>query len=179
MVQRPSDTVPGTRAGDARAAVVSGLSCFDNELIVEYQIPPEATLISDEWKAFMAIGKSFAQHESVHHSSGEYVRGSAHINSTEGFSSRVQRTIAGVFHHISPKHADLYFNEIGFRWSQRIATGTSTRKNRKGREITRTLWSRVSPAMQLPNVFRNMVGRQMRRSLDGGLIIKSEIAVFG
>jgi hypothetical protein len=26
----------------------------------------------------------------------------------EGFNSRVRRTIAGVFHHISPQHADLY-----------------------------------------------------------------------
>ena len=179
MVQRPEDTVPGTPAGDARAAVVSSLSYRDTESVVEHQIPVKATLVSDEWTAFMAIGESFARHESVNHSSGEYVRGSAHINSTEGFSSRVQRTIAGVFHHISPKHADLYFNEIGFRWSQRIATGTSTRKNRKGREVTRTLWSHVSPALQLPNVFRTIVGRQMRRSSDGGIIIKSEVAVFG
>ncbi|WP_420376948.1 transposase [Sinorhizobium meliloti] len=30
--------------------------------------------------------------------------------------SRVRRTIAGIFHRISPQHADLYFHEIGFRW---------------------------------------------------------------
>ncbi len=179
MVQRPQDTVPGTPAGEARAAVVSSLSCNDVELIAEHQIPPETTLVSDEWKAFMTFGESFARHESVNHSSGEYVCGSVHINSTEGFGSRVQRTITGVFHHISLKHADLYFNEIGFRWSQRVVTGTSTRKNHKGRKITRTLWSRVSPALQLPNVFRTSVGRQMRRTPDGGIIIKSEIALFG
>jgi len=45
-----------------------------------------------------------------------------------GFNSRVRRTIAGVFHHISPQHADLYFHEIGFRWSQRIVTGQAVRK---------------------------------------------------
>jgi hypothetical protein len=43
------------------------------------------------------------------------------------FNSRVRRTIAGVFHHISPQHADLYFHEIGFRWSQRIVTGQAVR----------------------------------------------------
>ena len=168
----PEDTVPGTPAGDARAAVVSNLSYRDTERVVEHQSPAKAILVSDEWTAFMAIGESFARHEIVNHSSEEYARGSAHINSTEGFSSRVQRTIAGVFHHISSKHADLYFDEIGFRWSQRIATGTSTRKNRKGREVTRTLWSRVSPALQLPNVFRTILGRQMRRSSDGGPCIR-------
>jgi hypothetical protein len=62
-------------------------------------------------------------HETVPHGRREYVRGPVHANSVEGFNLRVQRTVAGVFHHISPEHADLYFHEIGFRWSQRIAEG--------------------------------------------------------
>jgi hypothetical protein len=57
-----------------------------------------------------------------------------HANSVEGFNLRMQRTVAGVFHHISPQHADLYFHEIGFRWSQRIAEGEVVRRNRHGRE---------------------------------------------
>ena len=131
MVQRPDGTGPGTSAGDARAAVVSGLSHRDTERVIEPRITPGASLVSDAWTAFTTIGDCFAGHESVNHSQGEYVRGAVHINSAEGFNSRVQRTIAGVFHHISPKHADLYFNEVGFRWSQRVATGTSTRKTKK------------------------------------------------
>lgn len=54
------------------------------------------------------------------HSSREYVRHAVHVNSVEGFNSRLRRTIAGVFHHISPQHADLYFHEIGFRWSHAL-----------------------------------------------------------
>ncbi|BAB52169.1 msl5783 [Mesorhizobium japonicum MAFF 303099] len=97
----------------------------------------------------------------------------------EGFNSRVRRTIAGVFHHISPQHADLYFHEIGFRWSQRVVSGSAIRKTRHGREIMRRLWSRVPPALQLPTVFCAATGRQMRRSPDGGITIKSAVAVFG
>lgn len=115
----------------------------------------------------------------VKHSSGEYVRENVHVNSTEGFNSRVRRTIAGVFHHISPRHADLYFHEIGFRWSQRIVTRSAVRTTRHGREIRQIHWSRVPPALQLLNVFRSVTGRQMRRSPDGGLVIKSTVAVFG
>jgi hypothetical protein len=59
----------------------------------------------------------------------------------------------------------------GFRWSQRVVTGSTVRKTRHCREIVRTLWSRVPPALQLPNVFRAAIGRQMRRSLDGGISI--------
>jgi hypothetical protein len=179
MVQRPNDVTPGAVAGDARAAVVTGLSLRAVERIVETRIEPRARLMSDEAKAFMAIGESFAKHETVKHSSGEYVRDAIHVNSVEGFNSRVRRTIAGVFHHISPQHADLYFHEIGFRWSQRVVTGNAVRKTRHGREIIRTLWSRVPPAQQLLSVFRAATGRQMRRSPDGGIIIKSAVAVFG
>jgi len=48
----------------------------------------------------------------------------------------VRRAVTGVFHHISPQHADLYLNEIGFRWSQRVVTGRAVRRTRKGREET-------------------------------------------
>ena len=135
--------------------------------------------MSDEWKAFIAIGESFAKHETVKHSSGEYVRDAVHVNSVESFNSRVRRTIAGVFHHISPQHADLYFHEIGFRWSQRVVSGSAVRKTRHGREVLRTIWSRVPPALQLLSVFRAATGRQMRRSPDRGIIIKSNVAAFG
>jgi len=90
----------------------------------------------------------------------------------------VRRTIAGVFHHISPQHADLCFHEIGFRWSQRIVTGKAIRRSRKGREKLRVLWERISPALQLPQVFCAAIGRQMRRAANGGRKIKSTIA-FG
>lgn len=135
--------------------------------------------MSDEAKAFMAIGESFAAHETVNHPSREYVRDTVHVNSVEGFNARVCRTIAGVFHHISPELADLYFHEIGFRWSQRIVTGQAVRKSRSGKESMKILWSRVPPALQLVQVFRAATGRQMRRSPDGGITIKSAVAVFG
>lgn len=179
LVQRPHDTTPSAMAGDARAIVVDAVSLRAAERVVEIQIERDAHLMSDEAKAFVAIGTSFTEHDTVKHSSGEYVRENVHVNSTEGFNSRVRRTIAGVFHHISPPHADLYFHEIGFRWSQRIVTRSAVRTTRHGREIRQIHWSRVPPALQLLNVFRSATGHQMRRSPDGGLIIKSTVAVFG
>jgi len=50
---------------------------------------------------------------------------------------------------------------------------------RHSRETIRTLWSRVPPALQLLSVFRTATERQMRRSPDGGIIIKSAVAVLG
>ena len=84
-----------------------------------------AHLMSDEWKSFVSVGEAFAAHDTVRHSEREYARGFVHANSAESFNDRVRRTIAGVFHHISPEHADLYFNEVGFRWSQRVRVGNA------------------------------------------------------
>ena len=94
-------------------------------------------------------------------------------------NGRVRRTIAGVFHHISPEHADLYFNEVGFRSSQRVRVGNALRRTRKGREIIKPVWSRIAPAVQLPAVFRSAGGRQLRRTAQGGIQIRCAVAVFG
>ena len=40
------------------------------------------------------------------------------------------------------------------------------------------LWSRVPTALQLPQVYRAAIGRQLRRSCIGGIAIKSTIAAF-
>ncbi|MBP1875955.1 hypothetical protein LPJGGPFB_05278 [Ensifer adhaerens] len=140
---------PGNPAG-ARATVVTGLSLPAAARTAEVQIDPDAYLMSDEATAFMALGENYARHDTVKHSSREHVRDAVHVNSVEGFNARVRRTIAGVFHHISPQHV---FHEIGFRWSQRIVTGQAVRKSRNGKEPKKTMWSRAPPALQLLQSF--------------------------
>ncbi|MBB2821691.1 UNVERIFIED_ORG: hypothetical protein GGD51_005906 [Rhizobium esperanzae] len=83
------------------------------------------------------------------------------VHSVGGFKSRVRRTIAGVFHHISPQHA-LSFHEIGFRWSQRIVTGQAVR-------ILVTGAAGAAIAASLSRYYRPA----MRRSPDAGIIVKS------
>jgi ISXO2-like transposase domain/Transposase zinc-ribbon domain len=179
VVERPRDEVVGTHAGGARAAVVADLSIDEAERVLETEVDVAAAhLMSDAWSTFIALGQSFAAHDVVQHSRREYVRGPVHANSVEGFNSRVRRTVAGVFHHISPTHADLYFYEIGFRWSQRVVTGQVTRRSRSGRKRVRTLWNRIPPSLQLATVLRTAVGRQMRRTPNGSISIKSSIAAF-
>ncbi|WP_182551622.1 transposase [Phyllobacterium myrsinacearum] len=54
--------------------------------------------------------------------------GPIHTDSAEGYNDRVRRTFFGVFHHISPPHANLYFNGISFRWSQRVVATQARRR---------------------------------------------------
>ena len=117
-VQRPPDVGVGTPSREVRAAVIEDLSESEADRVLTETVDPKAHLMSDEWKAFVSIGTAFAAHDTVHHKAREYARGPVHINSAEGFNDRIRRTVSGVFHHISPHLADLYFNEIGFRWSR-------------------------------------------------------------
>jgi hypothetical protein len=179
VVQRPTQADQGAAAGDARARVVTDLSEREARRALSEKVDVAAHLMSDEWKSFVSIGQAFAAHDTVRHSDREYARGAVHANSAEGFNDRVRRTVAGVFHQIRPRHADLYFNEIGFRWSQRMMSGQSVRCTRKGREVVKPLWSRIPPAVQLLAVFKSAVGRELRRTAHGGIQIRCDVAVFG
>jgi ISXO2-like transposase domain/Transposase zinc-ribbon domain len=179
IVQRPGPLEEGMPAGEARAHVVDDLSEPEARRVLDGTVDLSAHLMSDEWKSFLSVGEAFAAHDTVRHSERQYVHGAVHTNSAEGFNNRVRRTIAGVFHHISPRHADLYFNEVGFRWSQRVMGGQAVRRTRKGREVVKPIWCRIAPALQLPAVFKSAVGRQLRRAKHGGIEIRCSIAAFG
>lgn len=179
VVQRPADACEGAAAGGARARVVADLSEREARRVLSEHVDVAAHLMSDEWKSFVSIGQAFAAHDTVRHCDREYARGSVHANSAEGFNDRVRRAVAGVFHHISPHHADLYFNEVGFRWSQRVMSGQAVRRTRRGRQVLKPLWSRIAPALQLSAVFRSAVGRQLRRTAHGSIEIRCTVAVFG
>jgi hypothetical protein len=126
--------------------------------------------------AGVAAGKAgreavVADHDTVVHSNQEYVRGIVHSNSVEGFNVRIRRTVAGVFHHIDPKHYDGYFDEMAFRWSQRVYLGTANRHTRKGKLVARMIWDRVPLSEQMRVLLAGAVGRRMRRTRHWGVEI--------
>ena len=62
-------------------------------------------------------------HESVAHSTGEYVRGMAHTNGIESFWALLKRGYVGAHHYMSFKHLHRYVNEFAYRHNM----GTSNR----------------------------------------------------
>ena len=62
---------------------------------------------------------SQTNHESVNHSTGEYVRGQAHVNGMESFWAMLERGFDGVFHHVSADHLHRYVNEFAGRHNVR------------------------------------------------------------
>ncbi len=87
--------------------------------IVLDNIAKESRLHTDESRLYTQIGILFGAHETVHHSSGEYVRDDVHTNSAEGFFSIFKRGMKGIYQHCSEKHLHRYLAEFDFRYNTR------------------------------------------------------------
>jgi transposase-like protein len=91
--------------------------------IVATNIARESRLHTDESRLYGGSEIIFTTHETVHHSSGEYVRGDVHINSAEGYFSIVKRGMKGIYQHCKEKHLHRYLAEYDFRHNYRAALG--------------------------------------------------------
>lgn len=113
MVNREESHVVAKVVADVKARTIMPI-IWDN-------IPRDAnnTIHTDELASYNYVQKLGYTHRIVRHGKGEYVNGNAHVNSIEGFWSLVKRGIGGVYHAVSPKYLQTYFNEYGFRYNHR------------------------------------------------------------
>jgi transposase-like protein len=86
-------------------------------------LDPESRLMTDGAQHYKFIMPTAAQHESVDHSKGEYVRGEAHTNTAEGFFSIFKRGLVGTYQHIESQHVQRYLAEFDFRMNNRAKFG--------------------------------------------------------
>lgn len=102
------------RAGRVKAVAISSTSKEELHAFISDNVVQGSTVYTDEHPSY--LGLSNYRHESVNHSSGEYVRGDVHTNGTESFWSLIKRGHYGVFHHYSRKHLHRYLAEFEMRW---------------------------------------------------------------
>ena len=111
------------RNGGARSFHVSQISKIAMSEIIEENLHPKSNLNTDESRLYSDALLYVDQHESVYHTKGEYVRGTVHTNTVEGFFSIFKRGMKGVYQHCSEKHLHRYLAEFDFRYSNRMALG--------------------------------------------------------
>ncbi len=102
--------------GEVRAEVVRDTKAGTLQGFVEKHTEPQARVCTDDARAYAGMGRP---HESVSHSTGEYVRGEAHTNGAESFRAMLRRALKGVFHKLSPRHLQRYVNEFSGRHNVR------------------------------------------------------------
>lgn len=159
--------VASQRGGPARATVIGAESVEVMGPALREMVDQQSKLMTDGDRALAAIGKDFASHAAVRHSTGDYVIGDAHVNSAEAHAALLQRAVFGVYHKLSKKHMQRYLDEAAFRWRHRHIIVEQRKvgdRMRRRKRVVLTPFSR-----QLEELLRGAVGRQVRFSKDGGL----------
>jgi transposase-like protein len=131
------------RGGKARSIKAENVTAAELRRIVFAHADTRSDLMTDDARAYRAIGRRFASHESVNHSAGEYGRGKVHTNTVEGFYSIFKRGMRGIYQHCDERHLHRYLAEFDFRYSNRIALGVDD-VERSDRAILGTTGKRLT-----------------------------------
>jgi transposase-like protein len=111
------------RGGNVRTFHVPVADKITVQKIVADNIARESRLHTDESRLYTGADQHFAAHETVQHSTGEYVRDDVHTNTAEGYFSIFKRGMRGVYQHCKEKHLHRYLSEYDFRYNHRVALG--------------------------------------------------------
>ena len=130
------------RGKGSRSFHVEGTSAADLLPIIQANVDPKSQVITDEAGQYVALGKHFARHDYTRHGKGEYLRGTVHTNTVEGFYSVFKRGMKGVHQHCSEKHLHRYVAEFDLPYNNRIKLG-------------------VDDAMRTVSALRGVVGKRL------------------
>ena len=101
------------RKGNVKAVVIHETDKATIHGVMDSHIEKDSTVMTDEAKVYEGI--KFGVHGIVTHSQSEYVKGEFSTNEIESVWAILKRGWKGIYHHMSPKHLQLYVNEYCFR----------------------------------------------------------------
>jgi len=107
------------RDGSVRVVHMPKVTAKNLRSHVRENVAPSAILNTDESPLYTKLGRDQAEHHTVNHGRGEYVRGDAFTNTAESFFALLKRGVYGNFHHCGKKHLQKYCDEFSFRWDNR------------------------------------------------------------
>ena len=107
------------RDGDIMAKVVPNVRRKTLHPIIEANVETGSTVHTDELASYRGLAGKGYDHQTVNHSAGQYVDGDTHVNSIEGYWSRLKNSIRGTHIHVSAKHLPKYLGEFEYRFNMR------------------------------------------------------------
>jgi transposase-like protein len=109
------------RGGNVRSFHVERVTINNIKPILEANLATDVNLMTDSSSVYRNLKIRYNSHEVVNHSAGEYVRGTAHTNTIEGFFSVFKRGMFGTYQHCGSQHLQRYLSEFDFRYNHRAA----------------------------------------------------------
>lgn len=107
------------RKGMVVAKVVENTNTATLDAFVRETVSQKVRLLAtDEHTGYRLLGRDM-NHRVVRHGAGEYVVGTTHTNTIEGFWSLFKRGIVGSYHKINKEYLPLYLNEFSWRFNNR------------------------------------------------------------
>ena len=103
------------RGGNVRSFHVKQANKDNVQDLVRANIDRESILYTDESRLYSGIDSHVAEHDSVKHAAGEYVRGDVHSNTVESYFSIFKRGMRGTYQHCAEKHLHRYLAEFDFQ----------------------------------------------------------------
>jgi transposase-like protein len=108
------------RNGEARLEVIDDRTReVLHEFIKKHVAPNAEAIYTDDWPAYDGIANHDTRHETVNHSTEEWVRGDVHTNYVENIWSLLKRSLVGSYHKVSKKHLEAYLDELEWRFNNR------------------------------------------------------------
>ncbi len=108
------------RSGCVKTKPVANVTGKTLKAVIRESVDTSSRIITDENPSYNGIGQEYeGGHETVCHSTKEYVRGDVHSNTVEGFFSTVKRGLNGIYHSVSKDHLQRYMSEFEFRYNNR------------------------------------------------------------
>lgn len=107
------------RGGNVRSFVMDKVTLHNLRTALIQNVTVDSRLMTDSLNLYGFVSKPFRSHETVDHTTEEYVRGDVYTNTVESVFSLLKRGVYGTFHSVSKKHLHRYLAEFDFRYNHR------------------------------------------------------------
>ena len=121
---------------EVRAEAVDAIERGTLQGFVLRNTQTDVMVYTDEYGAYIGLNRP---HKKVNHSTGEYVRDTAHTNWMESFWVLLKRGYHGIYHQTSKKHLQRYVNKL----PATTTTGSTNTVDQMGRIVRSMIGKRL------------------------------------
>ncbi len=107
------------RDGSVMVKVVPNVRRVTLQPVIAASVTPGSEIHTDELHSYRGLEGMGYTHKTVNHGAKQYAVGNCHVNSMEGFWSRLKESIGGTHIHVSSKHLAKYAGEFEYRYNAR------------------------------------------------------------